>query len=92
MAQPKRPQADPLYWEKFKAFLRKNLGKSDMFVAHVWAKMWEEFQYHHEDTQDWAAYLENFQSILSDFDTDCAVSESQHCRTFYNGLRPSLKL
>ena len=31
-------RADPLSWEKFKAFLRKNLGESDAFVAYIWAK------------------------------------------------------
>ena len=39
-ARTERTRADPLSWEEFKAFLRKSLGKSDAFVAHVWAKMW----------------------------------------------------
>ena len=38
-ARTGRTRADTLSWEKFKAFLRKNIGESDLFVAHVWAKM-----------------------------------------------------
>ncbi len=85
-------RAAPLSWDEFKAFLRKSLGESDAFVGHVLAKMREDSQYQLEEVQDWAAHLEHLQSILLEFDADCAPSEGQLCRTFYDGLRPSIKL
>lgn len=49
-------------------------------------------QHQLEEVQDWAAHLEHLQSILVEFDADCAPLEGQLCRTFYDGLRPSIKL
>ena len=49
-------------------------------------------QHQQEEVQDWAAHLEHLQSILLEFDADCAPSEGQLCHTFYDGLRPSVKL
>ncbi len=45
-----------------------------------------------EELQDWAAHLEHLQSILLELDANNATGESQLGRTFYNGLRPSIKL
>ncbi len=45
-----------------------------------------------EGVQDLAAHLEHLQSILLEFDADCAPLEGQLRRTFYYGLRPSMKL
>lgn len=44
------------------------------------------------EVQDWAAHLEHLQPILLEFDADCAPGEGQLGRTFYDGLRPSIKL
>lgn len=49
-------------------------------------------QHQLEEVQDWAAHLEHLQSILVEFDADCAPLEGQLGRTFYDGLRPSIKL
>lgn len=54
----------PLFWDKFKAFLKKSLGKSDPFVSHIWEKMRRNFQYSLEEVQNWAAHLEHLQCIL----------------------------
>ncbi len=45
-----------------------------------------------EEVQDWAAHLEHFQSILLEFDANNALREDQLGQTFYDGLRPSIKL
>lgn len=44
------------------------------------------------EVQDWAAHLEHLQSILLEFDADCAPGEGQLGRTFYDGLRPSYEV
>ena len=49
-------------------------------------------QYQLEEVQDWAAYLEQLQSIPLEFDTDCALIEGQLGCTLYDGLRPLIKL
>ncbi len=88
----KRKWAVPLSWEEFKAFLKQSLGESDPFVGNVWSKMRSESQHQLEEVQDLAAHLEHLQSILLEFDADCSPLEGQHGRTFYDGLRPSIKL
>ncbi len=45
-----------------------------------------------EEVQDWAVHLEDLQSILLEFDANNAPGESQLGRTFYDRLRPSIKL
>ncbi len=42
--------------------------------------------------QDWAAHLEYLQSILLEFDANNTPGEGQLGRTFYDGLRPLIKL
>ncbi len=79
-------------WNKFKALLRKSLGESNAFVGHVWSKLRGDAQYQLEEVQDWAAHLEHLQSILLEFDANNAPGEGQLGRTFYDGLRPSIKL
>ncbi len=79
-------------WDEFKAFLKKSLGESNVFVGHVWSKLRGDAQYQLEEVQDWAAYLEHLQSILLEFDTNNAPQEDQLGRTFYDGLRPLIKL
>ena len=87
-----RNRATPLSWEEFKTFLRQILGESDAFVGNVWSKMRSDSQHQLEEVQDWAAHLKHLQSILLEFDADCAPLEGQLGRTFYDGLRPSIKL
>ena len=81
-----------LTWDKFKAFLKKNLGESNTFVGHVWSKLRRDAKHQLEEVQDWAAYLEHLQFILLEFDTNNASREGQLGRTFYDGLMPSIKL
>ncbi len=85
-------QIASLTWDKFKAFLRKSLGESNAFVGHVWSKLRRDTQHQSEEIQDWAAYLEYLQSILLEFDANNAPQEGQLGRTFYDGLRSSIKL
>ncbi len=42
--------------------------------------------------QDWAVHLEYLQSILLEFDTNNVPGKGQLGQTFYDGLRPSIKL
>ncbi len=34
-----RNRLAPMTWDEFKAFLRKNLEESNVFVGHVWSKL-----------------------------------------------------
>ena len=88
----KRNRAAPLSWEEFKTFLKQSLGESDAFVGNAWCKMRSDSQHQLEEVQDWAAHLKHLQSILLEFDADCAPLEGQLGRTFYDWLRPSIKL
>ncbi len=45
-----------------------------------------------EEVQDWAVYLKHLESILLEFDTNNISGEGQLGRTFYDGLRPLIKL
>ncbi len=87
-----RNRLAPMTWDKFKAFLRKNLGESNVFVSHVWSKLRGDAQHQLEEVQDWAVHLEHLQSILLEFDTNNVPREGQFGRIFYDGLRPSIKL
>ncbi len=82
----------PRTWNEFRAFLRKSLRESNAFVGHVWSKLRGDAQYQLEKVQDWAAHLEHLQSILLEFDANNSLGEGQLGRTFYDGLRPSIKL
>ena len=42
--------------------------------------------------QDWAAHLEYLQSILIEFDSECAPEEGTMIRYFREGLRPSVRV
>ncbi len=88
----KRNRAAPLSWKEFKVFLRQSLGESDAFVGNVWSKMRSDSQHPLEEVQDWVAHLEQSQSILLEFDVDCAPLEGQLGRAFYHWFRPSIKL
>ena len=75
-------QLATLFWDEFEAFLRKSLGESDTFVGHVWAKMKGDAQHQTKEVQDWGVHLEHLQSILLEFDADCALEKGQLGRTF----------
>ncbi len=85
-------QLTPMTWDKFKAFLRKSLGESNVFVGHVWSKLRGDAQHQSEEVQDWTAHLEHLQSILLEFDANNSPQESQFGQTFYDDLRPLIKL
>ncbi len=87
-----RNRLAPMTWDEFKVFLRKSLGEFNAFVGHVWSKLRGDVQYQSEEVQDWAAHLEHLQSILLEFDANNALRKGQLGRTFYNHLRPSIKL
>ncbi len=87
-----RNRLAPMTWDEFKAFLRKSLGESHAFVGHVWSKLKGDAQHQLEEVQDWAAHLEQLQSILLEYDANNALGEGQLGQTFYDGLRPSIKL
>lgn len=84
-------EAAPITWSEFKAFLRKNLGDSRLFVDSIWSKFRRDSQYQVEEVQDWAFHLEHLQSILLEFDTNGAPEESDLIRFFREGLKPSIK-
>ena len=42
--------------------------------------------------QDWAAHLKYLQSILIEFDPECAPEEDTMIRYFQEGFRPSVKV
>ena len=72
--------------------MRKSLDEFNAFLGSVWGRMGGNSHYQLEEVQDWAAHLEQLQSIVLEFDADCAPIEGQLGRTFYDGLRPSIKL
>ena len=78
-------------WPEFKGFLRKNFGDSRAFVDSIWSKTKRDSQYQNEIVQDWAAYLEYLQSILSEFDADGAPKKDTMIRYFREGLKPSIR-
>ncbi len=79
-------------WDEFKAFLRKSLGESNAFVGHVWSKLRGDAQHQLEEVQDSVVHLEHLQFILLEFDANNAPQKGQLGQTFYDGLRPSIKL
>ena len=81
----------PITWAKFKAFLRKNLGESKLFVDSIWRKLNRDSQYQLEEVYDWASHLKHLQSILMEFDPATAPTESIMVRYFEKGLKPSIK-
>ena len=62
-------------WVKFKDFLQKNLEDFRAFVNNIWKKVKRDFQYQDKSVQDWAAHLKYLQSILIEFNSECAPEE-----------------
>ena len=79
-------------WVKFKDFLRKNLRDSRAFADSIWKKVKRNSQYQDKLVQDWAAHLEYLQSILIEFDPECAPEEDTMIRYFREGLCPSIRI
>ena len=84
-------ELNPITWTEFKAFLRKNLGKSKSFVDNIWRKLKRDFQYQLEEVYDWAFHLKHLQSILQEYDPVAAPTEVTMVRYFEEGLKPSIK-
>ncbi len=82
----------PMTWDEFKVFLSKSIGESNAFVGHVWSKLRGDVQHQLEEVQDWSAHLKHLQSMLLEFDANNVPGKSQLGQTFYDGLRPSIKL
>ena len=70
----------------------KNLGKSNAFVGHVWTKLKRDIQYQFEEIPTWAIHVKYLQSILLEFDANNTFGKSQLGQTFYDSVRPSIKL
>ena len=81
----------PITWTEFKAFLWKNLGESKSFVDKIWKKLRRNSQYQLEEVYNWASNLEYFQSILIEFDSTAAPTESIMVKYFEEGLKSSIK-
>ncbi len=72
----------PISWNKFKAFLRKFLGDSRVFVDSYWTKIRRDSQYQQEEVLDWAAHLEYLQAVLKEFDPTGATNKTTLIRYF----------
>ena len=81
---------DPLSWDEFKAFLRKSLRDSRLFVNIIWNKIKPDCQYQQEEVQDWASHLEYLQSIFIEFDASKALEEFTFIWIFWDGLKSSI--
>lgn len=71
--------------------MRKNIGKSRLFVDDIWSRFRHDSQYQIEEARDWATHLEYLQSILLEFDIDRALKKSVFIKYFWKGLKPSIK-
>ena len=81
--------AAPMTWQAFKDFFRKNLEDSRAFIDGIWSKIKRDSQYQDKLVQDWAAHLEYLQSILIEFDPNCAPEEHTIIWYFQEVLRSS---
>ena len=72
--------------------MRESLGEFNAIVGQIWTKLRGDAQHQPEEIPDWAIYLKHLQSILLEFDADNVLREGQLSLTFYDGLRPLIKL
>ena len=77
-------------WIEFKAFLRKNLGESKLFVDSIWRKLKKDSQYQLEEGYDWVSHLEHLQLILLEYDPYAAPTEVIMIKYFEEDLKPSI--
>ncbi len=80
-----------IFWDKFKAFLRKALRDSWAFVNSYWTKIRWDSQHPQEEVLNWTAHLEQLQAVLKEFDPTDAPNETTLIRYFWEGLRPSIQ-
>ena len=89
--QKRRSEAeDPMTWEEFKDFLRKNLGDDRAFANSILSQFRRVSQHQQESVLEWAAHLKHLQSILLAYDPVGAPAEPTMLRYFREGLRPSI--
>ena len=79
-------------WVKFKDFLQKNLRDSKAFIDTIWKKVKRDSQYQDKSVHDWAPHLEYLQSILIEYNPECALEEGIMIWYFRQSLRPSGKV
>ena len=82
----------PMTWAKFKDFLQKNVGNSRAFIDSILKKVKRDSQYKDKLVQDWAAQLEYLQSILIEFDPECAPEENTMIKYFWEGLHSLVRV
>ena len=75
-------------WQEFKDLLQNNLGNSKAFVDSILSKMKRDSQYQDKSVQDWATHLKYLQSILIEFDLDCAPEKGTMIRYFQEDFWP----
>ena len=80
-----------LTWDEFKSFLRRSLGDSQAFVDTYWEKIKRDSQYQLEKVFDWAAYQEDLQAVLREFDLATIPNEEIMIRYFWECLKPSVR-
>ena len=88
----KTREGQPYHLEKLKAFLKKSLKNSILFMNNIWSKIKKDSQYQQKEVQDWTSHLNHLQSILMEFGEKCALSKDLLIWYFYKALRPSIKL
>ena len=84
--------ATPITWLKFKAFLRKDLGSSQVFIDSIWSKFRRDSQYQLEEARNWASHLQHLQSILSEFDPIRTPNKLTIICYFQEDFKPSIKV
>ena len=78
-------------WDEFKAFHRRSLGESQVFMDTYWGKIKRDSQYQLEEILDWAAYLEHLQAGLREFDPAATPNKEIMNRYFRKDLKPSVQ-
>ena len=81
----------PITWEKFKALLCQSLDKFKAFVDTIWSTIRKNSEHQLEKVMDWAAHLEQLQTVFQEFDADVLILEPVWIRLFCNSLRPSMR-
>ena len=78
-------------WVEFKVFPPKNLEESRSFIDSIWSKLKKDLQYQLEEVLEWAAHFKHLQSILTEFDSIGAPTETTIIQYFREGLKPPIK-
>ena len=67
------------------------MRESNSFIHNIWKKLKRDSQYQLEKVYNQASHLEYFQSILIEFDSASALTESTMVRYFEKDLKLSIK-